>query len=69
MAGECASPDLASLLTRYELGLLGEEDCSLVEQHLLACDTCFAQLQRDSEVMARFLKELRPPAGGDDPAP
>jgi anti-sigma factor RsiW len=54
----CSDPRLEGLLTRYELGLLEPEVAREVEVHLLTCDSCFARVVQDSEVLARLLGEL-----------
>lgn len=38
----CANPEIGAMITRYEFGLLNEEERKLFEEHLLFCDACFA---------------------------
>jgi len=52
---ECHDKKVAELLYAFELGLLSDEERALVEQHIIECDHCFADLQRTAEA-ARLLK-------------
>ena len=52
----------AELLAAYELGVLPEERRSEVEEHLLECDACFADLAETAPAMAvmRSVHRQRP---------
>lgn len=38
----CANPEIGAMITRYEFGLLNQEERKQFEAHLLSCDACFA---------------------------
>jgi len=73
----CARPELGALIARFEHDLLDEEERRRLEEHLLECDACFAELERGARVAATFrdhapelLRALnRGPAATDAGAP
>jgi hypothetical protein len=49
MDDQCIDPKIGILLHAYELKLLGEDDASRFEMHLLKCRHCFKEVQLFSE--------------------
>ena len=58
---KCMNPQIAQLITRYELNLVSEEERRSFENHLLQCDACFKDFYEMSpviEVMSENRQEL-----------
>jgi tetratricopeptide (TPR) repeat protein/TolB-like protein len=52
---ECNRKEITQLLHAYELGLLSDEDRARVEQHIIECDHCFQEIERNAEAI-RLIK-------------
>jgi len=57
MTQPCVDQDVGRLLPEYELGLLGQNDLATFEQHLMACEHCFGQVEAFAPAARRLRTE------------
>jgi tetratricopeptide (TPR) repeat protein len=50
----CTDPSIHAMIGRYEFGAVTDEERAAVERHALACDACFAELERGSAAIAHL---------------
>lgn len=56
----CERVDEEDLDTRYLAGRLSEEEATALEEHLVACDRCWAMVHRGATIRAAWAEEERP---------
>ena len=57
MSRSCNNKEVQKLLYAFELGLLNDEDRSLVETHLLQCEECFEKFKQFEDARELILKD------------
>ena len=56
----CERVDEEDLDTRYLAGRLSEEEATALEEHLVACDRCWATVHRGATIRAAWAEEAQP---------